>query len=63
MGLEELVQRLQGGKEFSRFRKLKVLCVLGLRRRVGDESEGGLVSFPLKYHLPLMSPLGEMLPP
>lgn len=30
VGLEELVQRPQGGKEFSRFRKLKVLHVLGV---------------------------------
>ena len=30
LGLEELVQRLQGGKEFSRLRKLRVLRVLGV---------------------------------
>ena len=30
VGLEELVQRPQGGKEFSRFRKPKVLHVLGV---------------------------------
>lgn len=38
-------------------------CVVGVQRRVGDESESGLVSFPLKYHLLLMSPLGDLFPP